>query len=220
MDKRKTEQVKQSILDSIDILVTKRISQMNTTKSLVGIVVENPQGFDVKVKINEDVHTCLLGEHLHHWIQKDDVVVVQDLYNDRQHLTVIEKTGNISPDAQLVFEDNRAPGNHISGVDGVFDEEDNLLNYATVDPSGYGPQPPREDEYIPPPVYVPDEVIYNITEPITSYMVANTTKKRYPYVIIVDDEDNLVLADAIKYVSNTQIDVRFRNHFTGKIILN
>lgn len=211
--------IHQRIIESVDTLVGRRISEINTTNSTVGVVVENPSKQSVKVQIHDDIFDCMINEHLFHWIQKDDIVIVQDLHNDRKKMNVVGKTGHISNDPQLVFEDPRAQGNYISGVDGVFDENGTLLNYATVDTEGYGVNPPdnEEDDGNDYPIYKTIQKEYSVSN-VKSYILNNKSGKQYPYVLIINDTGNIVNAN-IKY-SGGIIDITFEGPFTGKIIID
>lgn len=211
--------IHQRIIESVDTLVGRRISEINTTNSTVGVVVENPSKQSVKVQIHDDIFDCMINEHLFHWIQKDDIVIVQDLHNDRKKMNVVGKTGHISNDPQLVFEDPRAQGNYISGVDGVFDENGTLLNYATVDTEGYGVNPPdnEEDDGNDYPIYKTIQKEYNVSN-VKSYILNNKSGKQYPYVLIIDGTGNIVNAN-IRY-SGGIIDITFEGPFIGKIIID
>lgn len=211
--------IHQRIIESVDTLVGRRISEINTTNSTVGVVVENPSKKSVKVQIHDDIFDCMINEHLFHWIQKDDIVIVQDLHNDRKKMNVVGKTGHIYNEPQLVFEDPRAKGNYVSGVDGVFDENGTLLNYATVETEGYGVNPPdnEEDDGSDYPIYQTIQKEHNVSN-VTSYMLNNKSGRQYPYVLIIDDNGNLVKAN-IRY-SGGIIDITFEGSFTGKVIVD
>lgn len=113
------------LVDSVDQIVSARVSSITTTNSIIGVVSENPDGFNCKVKIKMDEVTCIIPEHLHSWIQKDDIVIIQDLYNDGQKRMITGKTGQLQSSPSLVFYDKDEDKN-TSGVDGLFDKEDNL----------------------------------------------------------------------------------------------
>lgn len=123
-------EIQKQIFDSIQNAVDSRISELNTTNSTVGIVEETPQGFDCKVILNGNSVMCSLPEHLHSWVQKDDVVIVQDLYNNNQNRVVVGKTGQVSKSPSLVFEDSS--GKLASGVDGIFNGSEQIDTVGTV----------------------------------------------------------------------------------------
>lgn len=121
----KVNEMHKILVDSVDQIVSARVSSMTTTNSIIGVVSENPDGFNCKVKIKMDEVTCIIPEHLHSWIQKDDIVIIQDLYNDGQKRMITGKTGQLQSSPSLVFYDKDEDKN-TSGVDGLFDKEDNL----------------------------------------------------------------------------------------------
>lgn len=110
------------IIETIESIVNHRINEYSTPQNKIGVVVEEPDGFDCDVKIGLEVTTCLLPEHLQTWIQKGDVVLIQDLYGDGVRFTITGKTGSTMETPQLVFSDQESNKN-ISGVDGIFNEE-------------------------------------------------------------------------------------------------
>lgn len=114
-------EMQKQIFDSIQTAIDSSISKINTTNSTIGLVSEDPDGFICNVKINSEIVECSLPEHLHSWIQKDDIVIVQDLYNNSQKRVVTGKTGQINKSPSLVFED-ASDMKLKSGVDGMFDK--------------------------------------------------------------------------------------------------
>ena len=110
------------IIETIDSIVKHRINEYATPSNRIGVVIEEPEGFDCIVKSGIDTITCLLPEHLQTWIQKNDVVLIQDLYGDGSRYTITGKTGSTMETPQLVFSDQET-GKNISGVDGIFDKE-------------------------------------------------------------------------------------------------
>lgn len=97
------------------------VKNSKTTSSKIGYVVEDPSGFDCTVHIDGQDVSCTLTEHLHSWIQKDDVVIVQDLYGDGRNRIVTGKTGSRNTAPSIVFHDE-GTGKNISGVDVIHDE--------------------------------------------------------------------------------------------------
>lgn len=109
-----------SILRAVNILVRQGISQMNYTSSNIGIV-RSVQGFECVVEIQGSELSCVLMEHLQDWIQNDDIVIVQDLYNDNSKKAVIGKIGTSRPTSFTIFDTEK--GKSVSGVEQLFDEE-------------------------------------------------------------------------------------------------
>lgn len=113
--------MQKSVVESIRTIVDMEISKISKTDSQIGVIQSDPLGFSCKVMIGEYTYTCQLPEHLHTWIQKDDIVIVQDLYGDGAKKIVTGKVGQKQESPSLVFYDEEE-GRNISGVDGLFDE--------------------------------------------------------------------------------------------------
>ena len=122
-----THEMQKILIDSIENVVVANIKKINTTNSTIGIIKEVPLGYDAVVEINEERFECLLPENLHSWIQKGDIVIVQDLYNDGRKLVVTGKVGETQESPSLVFYDEDSE-KIISGVDGAFDNDGNFLD--------------------------------------------------------------------------------------------
>lgn len=120
------------LLQAMQDIVDATVSKISTTNSVIGAVVEMPKGYDIKVEINGQLHECLLPENLHSWIQKDDIVIIQDLYNDGRKMVVTGKTGAIQRSPSLVFS-NEESGKLVSGVDGAFENGKRLDANLTVE---------------------------------------------------------------------------------------
>lgn len=119
------------LLEAMDKLVQDRIGKFNSPKNQIGIVEINPIGYKCLVKIKGEIIECHLPEHLHTWIQKDDIVMVQDVYGDGTLLMVEYKTGETQELPTIVVYDETL-GKNVSGVDMVVDENGNDLGYAGV----------------------------------------------------------------------------------------
>lgn len=124
----KTE-LQDRLLDTISTVVDMKMGNSGSPINKIGVVKEEPIGFDCIIEIGLDMIECVLPEHMQTWIQKGDVVLVQDLYGDSSKFVVIGKTGSVMTTPQLAFMDEET-GKNISGVDGIFDEEGNRLNTA------------------------------------------------------------------------------------------
>lgn len=109
---------------SVKKIVENALNDFTTTNSVVGVVTEDPNAFSANVKINNEVFECTLPEHLHSWIQKDDIVIIQDLFNNGQKKVITGKTGQLQKTPSLVFYDS-SKDRLTSGVDGLFDEKGN-----------------------------------------------------------------------------------------------
>lgn len=113
-----------SLVDAVNKIVDVKMGSLSTTNSTIGIVSSEPSGFSCTVKINNEEFECTIPEHLHPWIQKDDIVILQDLYGNGQKRMIIGKTGQLQQSPSLVFYDKKQKKN-TSGVDGLFDSEGN-----------------------------------------------------------------------------------------------
>lgn len=120
------------LLDTINEIVEHKISFATGTQTVVGVVISDPSGYECKVKIGMDELSCTLPEHLHTWIQKDDVVTVQDFRGDGMSLMVTGKTGSIHKSPSIVFNDEKT-NKLVSGVDGAFEGDDKLDGHLTVE---------------------------------------------------------------------------------------
>lgn len=108
-----------SLLDAIDILVKERVNSTNYTSSNIGKVL-SVKGFECTVDIQDNELQCVLMEHLHDWVHEDDIVIVQDLYNDRKKKAVIGKVGTSRPTSFTIYDENK--GKAVSGVEQLHDE--------------------------------------------------------------------------------------------------
>lgn len=119
--------VQVQVVNAIEKVVDIKLNGLSTTNSTIGYLVNEPRGFDCTVSISGEEYECMLPEHLHTWIQKDDIVIVQDLYGDGRKKVITGKTGSRQQVPPLVFYDD-AKERNISGRDGIFDESGNKLD--------------------------------------------------------------------------------------------
>lgn len=210
---KQSKDMQENVIKAIRTIVGAEMQSMNATKSTIGIVLDNPKNYKAKVKINDDVFEAIVPEHVHHWIQKDDVVVVRDLYNDKKKLVIEGKTGHVSGEPQLVFSDARDTDKYVSGVDGVFDENGNLLNYATVDSSAYGASTLSAGPLS------SNEIIIEFTSESTEWNIEHNSPKAYPSIVLVNSNNELIQGD-ITYVNGNSIKVVFSKPVSGKAILS
>lgn len=205
--------MQENVIRAIRTIVGAEMQSMNATKSTIGIVLDNPKNYKAKVKINDDVFEAIVPEHVHHWIQKDDVVVIRDLYNDKKKLVIEGKTGHVSGEPQLVFSDARDTDKYVSGVDGVFDENGNLLNYATVDSSAYGASKMSTEPLS------SNEIVIEFASESTEWNIEHNSPKAYPSIVLVNSNNELIQGD-ITYVNGNSIKVVFSKPISGKAILS
>lgn len=124
--------VQKKIIDSISMAVEAGINSFSTTNSTTGIVKDMPIGFSCNVELNGEIVECILPEHLHSWIQKGDIVVVQDLFNNGQKRMVVAKTGELIPEHPSIVFADMSTGKIMSGVDGVFTADGERLDTDAV----------------------------------------------------------------------------------------
>lgn len=108
------EKSQQDLIDGINALIDGRLKGINVPKTIVGTVVQDPSGFDCIVKIYGTEKNTILPEHLHDWVSKDDIVIVQDTKGDGSEMVVIGSSGS-TRDNSLVIEDTEQR-HYISGV--------------------------------------------------------------------------------------------------------
>lgn len=119
--------LQKKMVDTIVSIVDAKLNRNTTTNSRFGYVVNDPEGFSAIVSINGEEYQCTLPEHLHTWVQKDDVVIIQDLFGNGSKLVITGKTGSRMETPQLVFFDEDKA---VSGVDVLIDEKGNKVNSA------------------------------------------------------------------------------------------
>lgn len=124
MADNKVNETQMAILNSINAIVDSKLSNLTTPSVKVGIVLQDPTGYQCVVKLNEAEITCTLPEHLHNWVAKDDIVYVQDAYGNGQQYIVIGSSGT-TKSGSMVIEDNDT-GKFVSGVT-KFEEPDGTL---------------------------------------------------------------------------------------------
>lgn len=118
-----------SLLEAIDIMVSDSIQRTKYTSSVIGKVkaVNLP---DCTVVLPDNEITCVLPEHLHDWIQKDDIVIVQDLYNDNTKKAVVGKVGSTRPVSFVMYDEKIGRG--VSAVDATEDPKTGKVDDSVI----------------------------------------------------------------------------------------
>lgn len=197
----------ESMLLMVERVVDAKINNFGVTSSVIGVVVSNPVGNICDVKIIDDVYQCIIQEHLIHWIQKDDIVIVQDLHNNKRKMLITGKTGSIASGAQLVFEDARAAGNYVSGVDGAFDSDGNNIGYFIVDSDNYG-MSGRTGK---------NRTVISFTD---KQVIEFDSSNLYPHITVIDS-DGFVVPSSVQYKNDGyRIAITLNSVISGKIILS
>lgn len=83
----------QSLVEGIETIVKKVVSDTPYTTSYVGKVV-SLKGLDCQVEVNGVSISCYLLEHLSGQVMVGDIVVVQDLFNNGSNKYVLSKIGS------------------------------------------------------------------------------------------------------------------------------
>lgn len=131
MASKNVQNNQQLLVHAIDTVVQNRLQDYSTTNSTIGVVVRDPNNYHCIVDIKGEQIECSVPEHLHSWIQEDDVVIVQDLYNDGRSRVIVGKTGQLQSNPSVVIYDEET-GRDISGVDGVFNDKGEKIAYTHV----------------------------------------------------------------------------------------
>jgi len=116
--------VTNQLFKAMETVVEAKIGRLNTTNSRTGVVYEDPQGFQVKVQVNNQILECSLPEHLHDWISKDDVVTISDLYGNGQSLVVTGSIGSTRSESLVINDESK--NRLVGGVHKI--EDDTGLN--------------------------------------------------------------------------------------------
>lgn len=128
-DAKTTNEIQQNFIDSISTIVDSKLATATTPQNKVGIVKQDPSGYKCIVTINGSDFTCTLPEHLHDWISKDDIVIVQDLYGNGSNLTIIGSSGSTRSATLVIYDEEK--GHNISGVT-KFEDDNGGLNDDTI----------------------------------------------------------------------------------------
>lgn len=113
----------QNILEAIRTIAKQEVNRSSGPIIEVGVVVGDPQGYECIVEIQGTEKTCVLPEHLHDWISKDDIVFVTDTNGNGANLVVTGSSGS-KRDQTLVVNDESK--NRLVGGVTKF-EQDNFL---------------------------------------------------------------------------------------------
>ena len=123
-----TEKQKQ-IIDAITVIAQEEAKKARGPKVEVGVVVQDPTGYQCIVRIQNTEKTCILPEHLHAWISKDDIVLVTDTNGTGANLVVTGSTGS-TRDQTLVV--NNEKTQRLEGGVTKFVETDGTLSDESI----------------------------------------------------------------------------------------
>lgn len=113
-------------------LVAEGTQQNNGPVMKIGVVAEDPEGYKCIVNIQGTEKECVLPEHLHDWISKDDIVYVTDLYGNEAELMVSGSSGSTRKQSLVVNDENK---NKLVGGVTKFEDNNGTLtdNYLTIE---------------------------------------------------------------------------------------
>lgn len=119
------------ILDAMTLIAREEAKKAKGPKVEVGVVVQDPTGYQCIVRIQNTEKTCILPEHLHAWISKDDIVLVTDTNGTGANLVVTGSTGS-TRDQTLVVNNERTQRleggvTKFEGADGTLSDESIVL---------------------------------------------------------------------------------------------
>lgn len=120
----------QGIIDTVNVVVDGKINSLQTPQTQVGLVKQDPDGFEVLVDFNGTERKCTLPEHLHDWISKDDIVFATDMMGNGIEWVVTGSSGSVR-DQSLVINDEdteKQKGRLVSGVTKFEDENGDLTD--------------------------------------------------------------------------------------------
>jgi hypothetical protein len=84
-----SQDIQNSIIEAIQIIAKERLKNVNFTKSYTGIVktidFENNKAM---VEIFADNYECIVPHNLSSFIDKDDIVIVQDINNNKFKMVI------------------------------------------------------------------------------------------------------------------------------------
>ena len=124
--------IQNNLIDAIKSIVNSELDNVSAAQSMTGIVAEEPAGYKCIVKIAGIERECTLPEHLHDWVSKDDIVIVQDLYGNGVELVVTGSSGTTRDQTLVISDEDRDKGRLISGVTKFEDEDGNMFDHELV----------------------------------------------------------------------------------------
>lgn len=124
--------VQKNLLQGIENVVDAKIQQMSKPEVFTGVVAEDPSGYKCIVRFNDTEKVCILPEHLHDWISKDDIVFVTDTRGNQSQLVVTGSSGSTRKKTLVVKDEEK--NKLIGGVTKFEDSDGNLTdNHLTVE---------------------------------------------------------------------------------------
>jgi hypothetical protein len=75
-------ELQSGLIKTIQLIAQERIKNVNFTKSYTGIVI-SMDGNKAMVEIFGNAYECIIPNNLSNYIEKDDIVVIQDISNNK-----------------------------------------------------------------------------------------------------------------------------------------
>lgn len=119
-----------NLLKGIENVVDAKLRQMSKPEIMTGVVAEEPSGYKCIVRFNDTEKTCLLPEHLHDWISKDDIVFVTDTRGNQSQLVVTGSSGSTRRQTLVVNDESKEK--LVSGVTKFEDDGGTLTDNELV----------------------------------------------------------------------------------------
>jgi hypothetical protein len=112
--------IQNSLIESIKIIAGEKLSNVNFTKSFTGVVKE-VNGLLCTVEILGSNSECIIPHNLASFINKDDIVVVQDISNTNGQKIVQGVISSINPDIFHIYDP--VEDKIVSSAEQLWDEE-------------------------------------------------------------------------------------------------
>lgn len=97
----------EKIIEGVGVIVDSKMKEVEMPKNQIGRVTANPSGYDCNVLIYGTEFSCTIPEHLHDWISKDDMVIVQDLYGNGSQMIVIGSHGSARKQTLVINDEKK-----------------------------------------------------------------------------------------------------------------
>ena len=121
-----------NLIDAIKTVVASEINNVSASQSMTGTVIDDPSGYKCLVNISGVEKVCTLPEHLHDWVSKDDIVIIQDLYGNGAELVVTGSSGTTRNQSLVISDEDKKKGRLVSGVTKFEDKNGDLFDHELI----------------------------------------------------------------------------------------
>lgn len=97
------QELQNSLIETIKIVAGERLKNVNFTKSYTGLVKEMYDNVAV-VEIFESDYECMIPHNLSSYIEKNDIVIVQDISNNRFKKIVLGVISSLNKDMFHIYD--------------------------------------------------------------------------------------------------------------------